>query len=811
MKTAERYVCVHGHFYQPPRENPWLEAIEEQDSAAPWHDWNERITAECYAPNGAARMLDGEDRIYRIVNNYSRISYNFGPTLLTWLETHAPNTHAAIVAADAASMERFGGHGSAMAQAYNHIIMPLANLRDKRTQVRWGIADFQYRYRRKPEGMWLPETAVDTETLEVLAAEGIVFTVLAPRQALAVRKKGEKEWHDVRGGRVDPSMPYEIELPSGRTIAVFFYDGPVSQAVAFERLLSSGEHFAGRLVSAFDAQRTWPQLVHIATDGETYGHHHRHGEMALARALERIEGSGLAKLTNYGEFLEMHPPTWQARIIEATSWSCAHGVERWRSDCGCRMGSPAEWNQRFRGYLRTALDELRDALTIPFERTAERLFVDPWAARDDYIHVMLDRTPDMLDTFFGKHGRSPMNAEDKRLGVKLLEMQRHALLMYTSCGWFFDDLSNIETVQVLQYAGRVIELAESVFRANFENAFLETLGHARSNLPEMGDGRRIWERFVTKARIDLPAVTAHHAVSLIQDGPTNDYCYNVRTTDLQTWEDDGSKLILGKAFVENRITLDSERHLFAILHLGDHRIAGGISAEVDSEAHREILGEVLRLFQSGDIEGAMHLIVRACDRPIDSFDAVFRDAQRRIVLRLLDSTVNEVLAAQRGVYERYAPLLRRLASVQSRLPRPLLVAGELVIEADLLAAARELPPNVAVMRKLLDQAKEQHLRIDSSGVAFALGRSVEALAARLLDAPEDPALHADLDRTVEFAERAGYKMDLWQTQNVFYGLVHRSYPEVYRRAALGDNEAQKLRTAVQSLANRLRVRLPATE
>jgi alpha-amylase/alpha-mannosidase (GH57 family) len=387
---------VHGHFYQPPRENPWLEAIEEQDSAAPWHDWNERITAECYAPNAAARVLDNDDRIVRILNNYSRISFNFGPTLLTWLETHAQSTHAAIVAADALSMERFGGHGSAMAQAYNHMIMPLANLRDKITQVRWGLVDFERRYRRKPEGMWLPETAVDTETLEVLAAEGITFTVLAPRQALSVRRKGEKEWTDARGGRIDPSMPFEVELPSGRKIAVFFYDGPVSQAVAFERLLSNGEHFAGRLMSAFDNRRTSPQLVHIATDGETYGHHHRHGEMALAWALERIESSGLAKLTNYGEFLERHPPTHQARIIEATSWSCAHGVERWRSDCGCRTGSPAEWNQAFREPLRKALDGLRDATMLPFEQAAARIFVDPWKARDDYIHVILRRCPDTI-------------------------------------------------------------------------------------------------------------------------------------------------------------------------------------------------------------------------------------------------------------------------------------------------------------------------------------------------------------------------------------------------------------------------------
>lgn len=809
MKTPERYVCVHGHFYQPPRENPWLEAIEEQESAAPWHDWNERITAECYAPNVAARVLDGKDRIVRILNNYARISFNFGPTLLTWLETYAKDTHAAIVEADAASMDRFGGHGSAMAQAYNHMIMPLANLRDKRTQVRWGLADFEYRYRRKPEGMWLPETAVDTETLEVLAAEGITFTVLAPRQALSVRPKGEKEWVDVRGGRVDPSMAYEIELPSGRTIAAFFYDGPISQAVAFERLLSNGEHFAGRLLSVFDGRRAGPQLVHIATDGETYGHHHRHGDMALAWALERIESSGLAKLTNYGEFLERHPPTHQARIIEATSWSCAHGVERWRNDCGCRTGSPAEWNQQFRAPLRKALDDLRDTLEKPFEQAAQHIFSDPWRARDDYIQVILRRSTDTIDTFFQKHARFSPSHDDRRQGLRLLEMQRHAMLMYTSCGWFFDDLSNIETVQVLQYAGRAIELAESAFRKNYEGPFLETLGQARSNLTEMGDGRRIWERSVTKARVDLPAVTAHHAVSLIQDGPPNTYCYDVQTDDVERLEARGAKLILGRARVQSRITLDTEQHAFAVLHLGDHRIAGGVSADRGPEARAEMRGEVLRLFRAGDIDGAAQLLLRAGDRPIDSLDAVFRDAQRRLVLRLLDSTLAEVLNAQRMLYERYSPLLRRLAPLHSPIPRPLLVAGELVLGADLLRAAREVPPNVGLMQKWLEQAKEQHLHIDRSAIAFALGRSVESLAERLWARPEDPATYVELDRVVEFAERAGFRLDLWRTQNLFYELAHTVFSNVQQRAEMGDATARVLSAAFQSLADRLRVRLPA--
>ncbi len=808
MKAPERYVCVHGHFYQPPRENPWLEAIEEQDSAAPWHDWNERITAECYAPNAAARVLDGQDRIVRILNNYSRISFNFGPTLLTWLSTHAKDTHRSIVAADAASARRFGGHGSAMAQAYNHLIMPLANSRDKRTQARWGIADFEHRFLRKPEGMWLPETAVDTESLEVLAAEGITFTVLAPRQAGAVRRKGDKEWIDVRGGRIDPSMPYEVKLPSGRSIAVFFYDGPVSQAVAFERLLSNGEHFARRLASAFDHRRTWPQLVHIATDGETYGHHHRHGEMALAWALENIEAHGVAKLTNYGEFLERHPPTHEAQILESTSWSCAHGVERWRSDCGCRTGSP-EWTQAFREPLRKALDYLRDEISTPFERTGSRIFIDPWKARDEYIRVVLDRTPEKVAAFFAEHARSPGNIDERRYGLGLLEMQRHAMLMYTSCGWFFDDLSNIETIQCLQYAGRTVELAEALFRQNIEGPFVEQLGKARSNLEEMGDGRRIWDKFVAKARIDLPAVSAHYAVSLIQSGPPSTYCYDVRSENVETHEEHGAKLIVGRTRVESRITLASEKHAFAVLHLGDHRVAGGVSPDPGPEAHAEIKSELFRLFHAGDIEGTMRLLYRACARTIDSLDAVFRDDQRRIVLRLLDSTIADVLAAQRDLYERYSPLLRRLAPLQSPIPRTLLVAGELVLGADFLAAAEHVPPDIVAMRRLLAQADEQHLRIDRQAITFALGRSVETLAERLSNRPSDPFLYTELDQVIGFVMRAGFAIDLWRTQNLFYKLAHTVYPEVRLRADEGDAAAHSICLALQSLADRLRVRLPA--
>ncbi|MBI4199342.1 MAG: DUF3536 domain-containing protein [Chloroflexi bacterium] len=501
----ERFICIHGHFYQPPRENPWLEAVERQESARPFHDWNERVTAECYAPNSAARILDGAGRTVRIVNNYAGMSFNFGPTLLAWMERRAPETYQSILEADRDSQKAFSGHGSALAQAYNHMILPLANRRDKYTQVLWGIRDFERRFGRWPEGMWLPETAVDLETLEILAQVGIRFTILAQHQARRVRPMGRTPWRDVSGGRADPTMPYQLRLPSGRSIQLFFRDGAISRAVAFEGLLSQGEDLVNRLLSAFSEERPWPQLVHIATDGETYGHHHKYGEMALAYALHHISSTNLARLTNYGEYLEGHPPTHEVEVWENTSWSCPHGVERWRSDCGCKVGNRPGWTQAWRAPLRAALDWLRDTLAPRYEQMAASLLKDPWAARDDYVSVVLDRSTDAVQRLLHKHALRPLAEEERVTVLKLLELQRQAMLMYTSCGWFFDDLAGIEAVQVLLYAGRAIQLAEDLFGEAVEPMFLSLLEQARSNDPEHGDGRRIYARLVKPAEVDLAA------------------------------------------------------------------------------------------------------------------------------------------------------------------------------------------------------------------------------------------------------------------------------------------------------------------
>ncbi|MBT5957036.1 MAG: DUF3536 domain-containing protein [Nitrospina sp.] len=485
MSKINKFICVHGHFYQPPRENPWLEAITHQESAYPFHDWNERINAECYAPNAGARILDEKDVVTERVNNYSRISFDFGPTLLSWMESKAPDTYQAILDADKISREKFSGHGSAMAQCYSHMIMPLASSKDKYTQVYWGIRDFEFRFKRLPEGMWLPETAVDLETLEIMADLGIRFTILAPHQA------------DRPHGELDINQPYSVRLGAGKSINVFFYNGALSQSLAFGNLLRDGKCFAEKLMQTNDAEG--PQLLSVATDGETYGHHHKFGDMALAFALKYIDNQTDARLTNFAEYLQKFPPQEEIKIVEETSWSCAHGVERWNSHCGCETGGHHEWNQNWRGPLREALDWLQGRVNSIFVEVSKGLIENPWEMRNRYIDICINRCD--RDSFFSEQSR--LEEPEKIVVLKLLELQRHAMLMYTSCGWFFNDISGIETEQILLYAGKAIQLAEELSGDALEPRFLELLEPAESNIPEKGNGSQVYKNVIEKARMDF--------------------------------------------------------------------------------------------------------------------------------------------------------------------------------------------------------------------------------------------------------------------------------------------------------------------
>lgn len=807
---SERYICIHGHFYQPPRENPWLEAVEQQDSAYPYHDWNERINAECYEQNAASRILDAQNQIVKIVNNYSSISFNFGPTLLSWLAEKAPAVYEAILAADEQSARRFG-RGSAMAQCYNHMIMPLASRRDKLTQVIWGIRDFVHRFGRHPDGMWLPETAVDLETLEIMAEHGIRFTILEPHQISYQRRIGESVWSDVRGGRIDPTRPYLVQLSEQRSIAVFVYDGPVSRAVAFERLLVNGATFASRIASTFNEYRPWPQLANIATDGETYGHHHRHGDMALAYALQYIEDRGLARLTNYASYLVLHPPTHEVQIVERTAWSCVHGVGRWSTDCGCNSGGNPGWRQHWRQPLRAALDWLRDSLATRFEGLGRRLLQDPWAARDDYITVILDRSPETVASFLARHGRGQLDEGQCISVLKLMELQRQLMLMYTSCGWFFDDLAGIETVQVLRYAGRAIQLARELFGEDIEEPFLEHLARAHSNDPTRGDGRAIYERSVRPAMVDLHKVGAHYAMSsLFESYEEQDrvYAYEVTREDYHLVPAGKSRLALGRIHIRSSITGEAARLIFGMLHLGDHNLSGGVRDFTNEESYRALVNEGVELFQRADIPGVIRLVDRNFGQEAYSLRLLFGDEQRRILNLILTSSLAEAEAAYRQIYEYHAPLMRFLASMGTPVPREFQIAAEFAINTQLRRLIEAPALDIERINALLREAARSGVTLDTAGLGYALGQTIARITEAFRHAPETIAVLQQLDDAVGLARSLPFEVDVWETQNVYYALLQTVYREFQHEASQGYLDARQWVAAFSSLGRRLRFRIP---
>lgn len=811
-----RYVCVHGHFYQPPRENPWLEAVEIQDSAHPDHDWNARIAGQCYAPNAAARILDREGRIERIVNNYARISFDFGPTLLSWLEAERPAIYAAVVAADGESRARFSGHGSALAQPYHHLILPLANRRDKETQIAWGLADFAHRFGRDAEGVWLPETAVDVETLELLAAYGVAFTVLAPHQARRFRALGDKDWHDAGGrGCLDGRRAYRAALPSGRPLALFFYDGELSRAVAFDGMLASGETLACRLLAGFSGSPE-AELVAVATDGESYGHHHRHGEMALAYALARIEGDETARLTNFGEFLARNPPAHEVEIVESSSWSCAHGVERWRSDCGCTTGAPPGWRQAWRAPLRAALDGLRDALAPRYEAAVGELVRDPWAVRNGYVQVLLDRR--RAGDFLTKQAGRELAPAERSRALKLLELQRHLLLMYTSCGWFFHDLAGIETLQILQYAGRAAQLTRELFPDGeaIERAFLDDLARAASNDPAAGDGRALYERQVRPAAVGLPEAAAHYAVASLFDAypeRTRITCYRFERLEERAFRAGGARLVLGRVRVTAEPTEETARFAFAVLHFGDHNLsagvrpAGDIDFDMEDDEWEDLVASAGRSFERADFPAVVRLLDRRFGELPYSLRSLFRDEQRRVLDLILRSTVAEVESDLRAAFRHHAPLLRFLGDLGTPLPPPLYAIADVVLTGDLRGALGDPAADLDEVRRRLAEAALLGVDLGGDGLGHALGRTLVRLMERLLAEPDEPGLLGRLEETAAIAGSARLAVDLARAQELFCEALASAYPKHRERALIGDAAAAEWVEGFRALGGQLKVRV----
>ncbi len=783
MPEKKRFICVHGHFYQPPRENPWLETVETQDSAAPYHDWNERVCAECYAPNGAARIVNSEKRITQILNNYAHISFDFGPTLLSWLKDNANRTFRMIQDGERRSRQLLGGHGSAMAQAYNHMILPLASRRDRITQIRWGIADFVNRFGEEPKGIWLPETAVDNQTLEMLAAEGIEFTILAPHQCRRIRPlKDSAEWTDTPDASVDTTRPYQVRFSSGASIAVFFYDGPTSRAIAFEGLLNSGEELAGRLKAGFKDSPE-PQLAHVATDGESYGHHHKYGEMALAYAMRLIEQDPDVSLINYASYLAQFPPEYECQIVEKTSWSCVHGVERWRSNCGCNGGKPG-WNQKWRAPLRQALDALRDALVPLTEKAGAALFKDVWAARDAYIQVILDRSDESADRFFAAQATHRLSESERILALEIMEMQRNAQLMYTSCGWFFDDISGIETVQVIAYAARVLQLARQVFGRqadSLEPAFIGRMAQAHSNVPSQGDGARIYRRCVETMALRLEQVAAHYAISSMFSSYPDEadlFSFRVRRISAEIKTSGRSRLAVGRAHVASRITRVQQSFSFAVLHFGDQNISAAVKAysQDDAEDFEVFAERASQCVDHADFPEAIRQIDRYFGHIDYSLASLFSDEQRRIVHLILEPTLLEIENSLSAIYQDHASLLHFLFKTGLPKPAALNLAASFAVNAGLRRVLDNDPIDEVQLRSYLDLAAADLVQLETAELSYIVDQHMKRSMVALQNSAGSLE---ELDRALDFARSLSelpFELNLWQAQNIWYEIL-RSSPQ----------------------------------
>jgi alpha-amylase/alpha-mannosidase (GH57 family) len=801
MSNHNKFICIHGHFYQPPRENAWLEVIEVQDSAHPYHDWNERISAECYSPNAASRILDQKGVIRNISNNYSKISFNIGPTLLSWMESSDKETYEAILEADRESVNLFSGHGSAIAQVYNHMIMPLANQRDKVTQVVWGIRDFEMRFGRKPEGMWLAETAVDYESLEILVDHDITFTILAPRQARAVRKAGEQNWRDVNDRSVDTKCAYRCILPSGRSIVVFFYDGDISQGIAFNGLLNDGMRLADALTSPFTKEDR-PQLVHVATDGETYGHHHRHGDMALSFCLNYISKNAKARITNYAEFAAKFEPEYEAQIIENSSWSCVHGVERWRANCGCNSGGHPGWHQNWRKPLREALDWLRDTVAEQYDTEGRKVMRDPWAARNDYINVILRRSDETIGNFFKQHVTGTVNASKV---LRLLEMQRHAMLMYTSCGWFFDEVSGIETVQVLQYACRVIQLANQNHDLDLEAEFIRRLEQTPSNVPSLENAANVYKKYVLPSKTNLQRVGMHYAVSSIfEDEPESLPLFNYKADNefFLKKEAGEQKLVLGITKVRSLVTRSEKKFAFAVVCIGVHNIIGNISLDMEPDKFASMQYRISHAFDEGRVGDVIGIMQTYFGPDKYTIWQLFKDEKRKILNLISRKRLEELEESLRRTYNRDYPLVNALANNDIPIPNAYKTTFEYILNADIIDCFQADRINIKSLERILGEVEKWNMKIEDPDTVSRLAGDAIMRDLKWIAGERDTLKRLQrLNRLFPLLKKFRLAPELSRCQNIYFeislqhkepsrGPVDKEWVEQF--SLLGDNLGVKV-------------------
>lgn len=786
--TTEKFLTIHGHFYQPPRENPWLEAIELQDSALPFHDWNERICKECYNPNSVSRIVDNKNQILDIVNNYQYMSFNFGPTLLSWMEEFAPLTYERIIKADIDSISEHSGHGNALAQVYNHMIMPLANAHDKETQVKWGIRDFEYRFGRKPEGIWLAETAVDDATLKVLVDNGIKFTILSPYQALKIRKTGDKEWQDVSWGNIDPARSYKYTLKSDskKSIALFFYDGAISKSVAFDELLKDGNRFIKRLKEGVSETRNYPQLVNIATDGESYGHHTKFGDMALSYVLKiKAEDEGF-KITNYAEYLDKYESDYEVDIKQASSWSCFHGVGRWKEDCGCSTGGHPGWNQKWREPLRNALDYLRDELAKVFEAEGPKYFNDnPWTIRNKYIDVILDRNYVTIRKFQKENFKPDLTEEQKVKGMELLEIQRQAMLMYTSCGWFFSEISGIETVQIMKYAARAMQLVARFTNEDFETHFKDILSQAKSNIAEFGTGKDIYERFVKPSVVTAKQIACLWAISsLYQDFEDEEdvYCYTVKRHSYQKVQKGSSNFLVGHIEISSKVTLQKADLMFALMQYAGGDFHCAIKEFSNDAEFNELQATLIKTFALNPITEIIRTLDEKFGKEYFTLKDIFIEERKKILQILLKDQLEKFGNTYKEMYDQGKGSIYHMQNLGLEIPKEFKISAEYALSHrynDLLAGSDGFveDPIVQQIKDINFEAKRMNITIDKTPSNKNFAKRIITNLNRLTKSFEIQQADTIIE-LFEIVEKLDLQIDISEAQNIYYNKIYHRIGDI---------------------------------
>lgn len=827
------YITVHGHFYQPPRENPYLNAIERQESAAPFHNWNQRICHECYRPNAFARVNSSEGKLVRIVNNYEYFSFNIGATLLSWLEQYDRLTYERILEADRNSAKRLNGHGNAIAQVYNHIIMPLANRRDKLTQIRWGKADFASRFGRETEGMWLAETAIDYETLDCLISEGIKFVILAPSQALRCRPLGDSVWQEVSGAQIDPTRPYRCFSPnSNQYLDVFFYDGPISRDMGFGDLLSSSYNFAARLGQAIKGDRHSAQLISVATDGETFGHHKHFTEKALAYAFTAEFPRRGWQVTNFAHYLSLYPPTWEVELKPVTAWSCAHGVDRWQDDCGC---GTEVGGGKWRKPLRESLNWLRDRLAEIYEQQGSKYFRHPWAARDAYIHVLnhslraeSETTESAWQRFWQDHGLNfgrQHPGKVRTTALMLLEMQRHALLMFTSCGWFFEEISRPEGVQILRYAARAIELATEVSGVNLEHQMIKFLEAAPSREPSLINGAEVYRQLVLTAKISLKQVAAHYGISSLfaaYDKTEQLYCYVIEQQDYQLQRLGDLALAVGHIQITSTITQESVELVLAVFHLGGYDFHCCIQNFTSRREYEQTKQALFASLEEASAARVVLTMAQAFGHEHFSLAHLFAEERHRILHLLSTETLTRLDQLYAQVYRDNFGILAAFRRDRLPVPPELQVAAEITLKQRLMVELRRLDQGEHLPLLELEAVIMEAEQLGCSLVDRQAAEILESVVCRLLtrlfqcqftaeiesDMPSQ--VHSfecslgdrqadyicELERVIELADRLHLKLNLDRAQEIYWYQLHHLMPDSRSQLkALGE----KIGIEVQSL------------